>query len=106
MPASKLPQVLNKLRSEPRCLPDDFKERQEQIGLELQTGRAMQLARVVRDLSWHRDRAHLTKRDRDLLRQGQEMLAAEMALVSGDDVSETNELIAATVASALAAALV
>lgn len=106
IPPSKLPKVLKKLRSKPRNLPDDFKERQEQIGEQLQSGRVMQVAGVVRDLSWHRDRAHLTKRDTDLLKQGQDMLAAEMALVSGSDISETSDLIAATVAAALAASLV
>ena len=46
----------------------------------------MQLARVVRDLTWHRERAHLTKTDSDYLKQGRDLLAAEMALVSGDTV--------------------
>ena len=102
---SRLPQVLNTLRSKPRRLPDDFKERQEQVGEKLSTGKVMQVAKVVRDLTWHRDRAHLTKRDTDLLKQGQGMLAAEMALVSGDDVSDASELIAATMTAAVAGIL-
>lgn len=101
MPASRLPKVLRTLRSRPRRLPDDYKERQEQIDEKLRTGRAMQMARIVRDLSWHRKRAHLTKKDTDLLKQGRAMLAAEMALVSGDDVSEANDLIDATMAAAV-----
>jgi CarD family transcriptional regulator len=104
MPRSRLPKVLSTLRSSPRSLPDDYKERQEQIDAELRTGRVMRLARVVRDLSWHRDRAHLTKRDLDLLKQGQHQLAAEMALVSGEDVSEASELIESTMAAALSRA--
>jgi RNA polymerase-interacting CarD/CdnL/TRCF family regulator len=93
------------LRSRPRQLPDDYKERQEQIDAEVRTGRVMQLARVVRDLTWHRERAHLTKRDSDLLKQGQELLAAEMALVSGDDVSDSTELIGSTMIAAVAGVL-
>ena len=65
----------------------------------------MQLARVVRDLTWHRERAHLTRKDIDYLRQGRELLAAEMALVSGDDVSDASKLIEATMTAAVASTL-
>lgn len=99
---SRLPQVLNTLRSEPRTLPDDFKERQLQVAERLHAGRTMQRARVIRDLVWHRDRRYLTRRDTDLLKQGQEMLAAEMALVSGDEVADAVVLIEATMAAAVA----
>jgi RNA polymerase-interacting CarD/CdnL/TRCF family regulator len=99
---SSLPQVLSTLRSRPRELPDDYKERQEQIDAEVKTGEVMQLAQAVRDLTWHRERAHLTKRDSDLLKQGQELLAAEMALVSGDDISDSIELIGSTITAAMA----
>jgi CarD family transcriptional regulator len=105
MSPSSLPQVLSTLRSTPRQLPDDYKERQEQIDAEVRTGQVMQLAQVVRDLTWHGERAHLTKRDSDLLKQGQDLLAAEMALVSGDDVSDSSELIGSTMVAALMGAL-
>lgn len=103
--SSKLPQVLSMLGSRPSSLPDDHRERQEQIGAQLKTGQVMQLARVVRDLTWHRERAHLTKKDSDFLRQGQNLLAAEMALASGDDVSASNKLIGSTMNAALASAV-
>jgi CarD family transcriptional regulator len=105
MSPSSLPQVLCMLRSTPRQLPDDYKERQEQIDAEVRTGQVMQLAQVVRDLTWHRERAHLTKRDSDLLKQGQDLLAAEMALVSGDDISDSSELIGSTMIAAVTDAL-
>jgi len=105
MPLSRFPKVLRKLRSNPRRLPDDYKERQEQIIEQLRTGRVMQLARVIRDLTWHKERAHLTRKDSDCLKQGQGLLAAEMALVSGDEVSEARELIDSTMAAAVASAL-
>jgi RNA polymerase-interacting CarD/CdnL/TRCF family regulator len=60
------------------------------------------LARVVRDLTWHRERAHLTKVDSDYLKQGRNLLAAEMALVSGDTVSSASKLIEAAVTAAMA----
>ncbi len=102
MSPSGLSQVLRTLRSRPRRLPDDYKERQEEIDEKVKTGNVMQLARVVRDLTWHGERAHLTKRDSDLLKQGQDLLAAEMALVSGDDVSDSTQLIMTTMTAAVA----
>jgi CarD family transcriptional regulator len=102
MSQSRLPRVLSTLRSRPHPLPEDYRERQEQIWAQLKSGRVMQLARVVRDLSWHRQRAYLTKVDSDYLRQGRELLAAEMALVSGDTVSDASKLIEATMTAAMA----
>ena len=101
MPLSMLLQVLSTLRSKPCRLPDDAKERQGQVGADIKTGEVLPLARVVRDLTWHRQRARLTKRDTDLLKQGQERLAAEMALVSGDDASDSIKLIGSTMTVAL-----
>jgi CarD family transcriptional regulator len=105
MSQSRLPRLLRMLRSKPRPLPKDFKERQEKICAQLETGRVMQLARVVRDLTWHRELAHLTKTDSGYLRQGLELLAAEMALVSGDDVSDASKLIEATMVDVMASPL-
>ena len=102
MSQSRLPRLLSMLRARPHLLPKDYKERQAQISAQLKTGRVMQLARVVRDLSWHRKLAHLTKTDTDYLKQGRDLLAAEMALVSGDAVSDASKLIEATLIAAMA----
>jgi len=102
MSPSTIAQVLSTLRRRPRRLADDHTERQEQISAEMKTGLALQIARVVRDLTWRGARAHLTKNDSQSLKQGQELLAAEMALVSGGNVSESNKLIASTLAEAVA----
>jgi len=101
MPQSRFPRVLSMLRGRPHVLPDDYRERQEQISAQLKTGRVMQLARVVRDLTWHRHRAHLTKTDSDYLKQGRDLLAAEMALVSGDTISDASKLIEGAVTAAM-----
>ena len=98
---SKLPRGLGTLRARPRSLPEDYRERQEQICAELKTRQVLKLARVVRDLTWHRERSHLTRKDHDLLREGWDLLAAEMALVSGDDVSVASKLIEATMDAAV-----
>jgi CarD family transcriptional regulator len=102
MSETSLRQVMSTLRSKPRRLPDDYKERQEQINARLKTGHVIQLAKVVRDLTWHRERAHLTKIDGDLLKEGWDLLAAEMALVSGVDISDSSKLIGSTVDAGLA----
>jgi CarD family transcriptional regulator len=104
MAQSRFPELIEILGSRPRRLPDDYKERQDQISERLRSGRVMQLARVVRDLTWHRHRAHLTRRDTDLLKEGQALLAAELALVCGEDVSQVMDLIESTMATAVAGA--
>jgi CarD family transcriptional regulator len=101
MAQSRIPQVLIILRGAPHPLPQDYRERQERIGARLRTGLVSQLARAVRDLTWHRKLAHLTKTDTEHLRQSRDLLAAEMALVSGDAVSDVSKLIEATMIAAL-----
>jgi CarD family transcriptional regulator len=101
---SRVPRVLSMLGGRPHPLPEDYRERQEQVWAQLSTSRVMQLARVVRDFTWHRARAHLTKVDADYLKQGRDLLAAEMALVSGDTISDTNKLIEATMTAAMTSA--
>jgi hypothetical protein len=44
----------------------------------------------------------LTRRDTDFLKAGQALLAAELALVSGDEVSVAIALIESTMAAAVA----
>ena len=100
MSESRLARVLSMLRGRPRPLPEGFHERQEQMSARLRTGRVTQLATLVRDLTWHQKRAHLTKKDSDHLRQGLERLAAEMALVSGDTIRDTIKLIDAVLTAA------
>ena len=101
MARSRLPAVLDTLGSPPRDLPEDHKERQEQVYELLTTGRVMQVAKVVRDLFWHRHRAHLTRKDTDYLKQGQDLLAAEMALACGDEIPDMNQLIESTLDMAM-----
>lgn len=90
---AKLARVLNCLEAEPTTLPQDYKERQEQVWEKLKTALAMQVAEVVRDLTWHERRFHLTRKDADLLSMGRRRLCAEMALVSGSEISEMEEMI-------------
>jgi CarD family transcriptional regulator len=101
MRRAKLLRVLDTLRGRPRRLPDDHKERQELVWEKLKTGRAMQMAEVVRDLTWQRERDHLTKRDAEYLQRGRDFLAAEMAFASETEVSEANDRIDDALESAI-----
>lgn len=103
MSRAKLSAVLETLRSQPRRLPMDHKERQEQVWERLRPGQVLQIARVVRDLYWHREREHLTKKDTDYYDQARQRLAAELALVSDMDFSDAEQLINEHLALGLAA---
>ena len=98
---TRLPRVLDKLRSQPRILPNDYKERQAEVWEQLKTGLVMQLAEAVRDLAWHEKREHLTKKDTQYLAQGKSRLAAEMAIVSGEELSDMETLIDDTLSAAV-----
>lgn len=98
MPLDNLPGVLDMLQSHADQLPTDHQQRQVGIGEKLDTGRVLQLAEVVRDLTWHRRETHLTKKDTELLKRGRDLLAAELALAADTEVAEANRVIDAALA--------
>jgi CarD family transcriptional regulator len=102
MKRAKLNSVLDTLRSKPHRLPQDYKERHEEVWEKLRTARVLQTAEVVRDLSWHKHWDHLTKKDASLLERAQAFLAAELALVSDTGIPNATEVIETTLASAMA----
>jgi CarD family transcriptional regulator len=93
MSRTKLAQVLDTLRSVPRTLSKDFKQRQERIQEKLGTGEPIPVAEAVRDLTWHRVHKHLTQKDEDLLARGIGLLASEMALATDAEVFDSRETI-------------
>jgi RNA polymerase-interacting CarD/CdnL/TRCF family regulator len=103
MSRAKVARVLDILCSGPQRLPKDFKERQEIVWEKLKTGRPTATAETVRDLSWRKESAHLTKKDSELLLRGNESLAAELALVLGTEISEAEEWISTALATAIMA---
>ncbi len=86
MSQAKFARVLDTLRSAPRRLSKDFRERQQRIREKVATARPIKVAEAVRDLTGRRQRGHLTKVDRDLLKRARELLAAEMAMATGTDI--------------------
>jgi len=98
MSRGKLTRVLDTLRGVPCRLPKSYKERQEQIRGKLKTGRPLPIAEAVRDLTWHQHVRHSTKKDGDLLSRGRQFLAGEVALLTGDEVTDAREKIDAALA--------
>ena len=104
MSQAKLTQVMEALRSMPKILPDDYRERQQIVEEQLKTGSALPIAEAVRDLTWHERREHLTKKDTELLGRGRDFLVNEMALASGEEVSVIEETLDAALVIALRSA--
>jgi CarD family transcriptional regulator len=105
MSQTKLPRVLETLQGRPCQLPADYKERQERVSEKLRTGRTLIIARVVRDLTWLRQKDHLTRKDEVYLKQGRKLLAGEMALALDAEVSDVTDSIDAALDSAMARAV-
>jgi CarD family transcriptional regulator len=102
MPQATMMRVLETLRSRPHRLPEDYKERQEEVWEKLSTGRAIPIAEAVRDLTWQRERDHLTKKDSDYLRRGLDLLTAEMAMASDSEVTDVHTRIDAALLTSMA----
>lgn len=102
MSRAKIARVLKTLGGKPHQLPKDYKQRHERIREKLGTGRAIQIAEAVRDLTWREQSAHLTKTDSALLARGRELLAGEIALVTENEVATVNQTIDAALAMATA----
>jgi CarD family transcriptional regulator len=85
--------VLDILRSKPRDLPDDYKQRQQEVEEQLKTGSAALLAEVVRDLTGRLRGRYLTKRDGDLLAQARDLLADEIAMATDGEVTAIHDVL-------------
>lgn len=101
MSPAKLAQVLDTLCGRPHLLAEDHRKRQEWVREKLETGRPLRIAEIVRDLTWHERRAHLTKADSALLAQGRDILSAEMALVTDTPVADVKRTIDDAMTSAM-----
>jgi CarD family transcriptional regulator len=104
MSRSQLGRVLATLRGTPKQLPKGYRERQEQILEKLKTNHPIQVAEAVRDLTWHRQVAHITKKDGDLLARGRQFLAGELALLADEEITAAREKIDAALMVATARA--
>lgn len=93
MSRAKLARVLESLRGTPHPLSEDYRKRQAGVREKLETGGPLRIAEMVRDLTWHERRAHLTKADTELLARGREFLSAEIASLTGTEVTQAKQMI-------------
>ena len=93
MSRAELARVLDTLRTRPRSLSEDFRERESRIRERLESGRSLWIAEIVRDLTWHKRHAPLTRADKELLARGRGFLSAEIALASGTDIHDAKRTI-------------
>jgi CarD family transcriptional regulator len=93
MSVAELAKVLARLCSDPKLLSSDYKQRQARIEELLKTHQPVTLAEVIRDLTWHRRRKHLTQKDEALLNRGRELLASEMALATDAPIADVHAAI-------------
>jgi CarD family transcriptional regulator len=98
MSSAEFPQVLDTLRSKPDQLSDDYKTRQKDIRDRLSGGLPVDIAEVVRDLTWHQKRIGLTKADSDLLTKSLTLLADEVAVIQNISHDDATDLIKQTLA--------
>jgi len=91
MSKTKMVDVLGVLRSKPKELADEYKERQLRIDEHIRTGSATLMAEVIRDLTGRFREKYLTKRDNDLLNHARELLVTEMAVATDREVSALQE---------------
>lgn len=87
------------LEKEPQELPDSYRSRHAKIRSMLGSGEPVDLARVVRDMTWRSRQpdTNLTKVDKDLLRDAKHMLATELAARLGTTVDTSARRINDTV---------
>ncbi|MBN1979671.1 MAG: hypothetical protein JW918_19930 [Anaerolineae bacterium] len=84
---SRLKRVWRVLAGVPQSLPDDFKTRRAALIGKLSSGKARQVAEVLRDLAWRRRNENgLTTTERRLYRKGMDILAGEIAAAKGIDL--------------------
>ena len=101
MARSKLTRVLDTLRDTPYRLSENFKIRQARVKEKLKTGRPLEIAEVVRDLTWRKHRASLSAADARLLDRGLDLLSAEIALVTNKEPFDVHKTISNTLTDAM-----
>ena len=86
---SKLGQVWRVLLADPRTLPTDHKERYALLAAKLNAGDVLQVAEVVRDMTWRqRHKGRLTMRGKQMYEDGMMRLAGEIAVVQNIELTD------------------
>jgi CarD family transcriptional regulator len=89
--------LMDILTGEPGNLPKDYKERAEQIGSKLKSGKTRKWIEVVRDLTYLKEQRPLGQTDRRGLNQAMHLLTTELALVQGVEPEKAESYLASLV---------
>jgi RNA polymerase-interacting CarD/CdnL/TRCF family regulator len=104
IPQSRLGRVWRVLRSDPNKLPKNPKQRYAELTEKLHNASAVEMAQVLRDLAWRRERKNrFTVRGRRLYNRSLALLASEVASTQGTDLSEAKVQISDVLDRSLAA---
>jgi CarD family transcriptional regulator len=90
-PVERADYVLTVLTSEPDVLPNDHRERQESIGIDIRSGDVQRISEAVRDLAFRERADKLTEADLKLYRQAQDLLVGELAVCQDVDMDTARE---------------
>ena len=83
---SQLNKIWRRLRSEPKALPSDHKERYAIVRQKLGDGDVLRIAEALRDLSWKDAQVRsLTSEGKRLYDKAMQLLASEVSVVGGSD---------------------
>ncbi len=93
MQKGKQAKVLETLRALPSQLSENYKIRQADIREVLRTGLPLEIAKVLRNLTWYKQNKSLTVVDQKLLNQAREALISEMAAVKNITIPDATQMI-------------
>lgn len=100
---SDLNQVWGVLRADPETLPTDHEQRYEVLKDRLRGGDVLQIAAALRDMAWREEQERrLTKQGKRLYDESLMLLAGEVAITQGSDLSTAEALIMDTLKESVA----
>jgi CarD family transcriptional regulator len=101
MGTAKCQEVFGVLSSLPKQLPSNFKDRRRVVEKLIHSGKPLQVAEALRELSWRRELKPLNKADSELLTQANGMLVEEMSLATGEDKGDVEKRISEALGEAV-----
>lgn len=103
MTEAKFDNVLAILSEEPQKLPNDYKQRRQQVEEMVNSGAPAEVARALRELTWQQEKKPLNNADSRLMSEARSKLVQEIALATDEDPSEIHAKIDDALERAVAA---
>lgn len=103
MTEAKFDNVLAILSEEPQKLPNDYKQRRQQVEEMVNSGAPAEVARALRELTWQQEKKPLNNADSRLMSEARSKLVQEIALATDEDPGEIHAKIDNALERAVAA---